>query len=58
MTQEQNTSNGPPSGTKTCECYKSKYRDPKCLERFPEICPWREWDLFKFMGALPREIGN
>ena len=55
---DSRTEIGPPPGTKTCTCYKHKYRDPVCFARHPTICPWREWDLFKFMGLLPRQIAN
>jgi hypothetical protein len=39
---------------KTCKCYKSDYRDPKCEAEFPIICPWREWQLSRFVsGKFP-----
>jgi hypothetical protein len=45
-------------GDKTCQCYKSDYRDPECQRDYPDICPWRAFDLMMLVGPLPRKSGH
>ena len=34
---------------KTCSCFKSETRDPKCAAEFPVICPWWEYQLTRLI---------
>jgi hypothetical protein len=33
---------------KDCGCYKSEERDPKCAQTWPDICPWRAYQFYRF----------